>query len=70
MLPSQLTTAIANQARARIATNVAVDDHRPSHVPAFGYAKHFAHISLAEDLLFLDASSIPIIAARISSSTL
>src|ERR1700682_3491361 len=43
--------AIANQSRARVATNVAVDDHRTGNHTGFGNAENFAHVRLPDSAL-------------------
>src|ERR1043166_6776198 len=46
--------AVTNQARARVAADVAVDDHAARDGADFGNAKDFAHVRFAENLFFLD----------------
>src|SRR5882724_13691410 len=45
---------IANQSRAGVAANVAIDDHRAGNHTCFGNPENFTHVSLADDSLFFD----------------
>ena len=45
---------ISNQARARITTNRAINDHASRNSSSLRHAEHFANVGLAEYFLFLD----------------
>src|SRR5216683_385688 len=46
--------AVANQSRARVAANVAVDNHGTRNHTRLGNAENFAHVGLADDALFFN----------------